>query len=207
MLTELRVCCQDIRSAPPLCPQDEIFGPILPVISVRTVEDAITFVNDRPQPLALYIFSSSKASGHVCFSACLSSCHGGTLRTRRRKKRCCPPQLPAACASTTRCIMLVTLRCRSEVRSVATLRTKIELATGMSHPCSLHVWLSAIHDVFMQFCVTWASFSDCFAQILCCNRHWSVWFGLLPRQIWLRRLFPLKSRPVRTHLVRSSSPV
>lgn len=84
---------------------------------------------------------------------------------------------------------------------------KIKLVTGMSHPCSLHVWLSAIHDVFMQFCVTWASFSDCFAQILCCNRHWSVWFGLLPRQIWLRRLFPLKSRPVRTHLVRSSSPV
>lgn len=146
-------------------------------------------------------------NGIEVFSACLSSCHGGTLRTRRRKKRCCPPQLPAACASTTRCIMLVTLRCRSEVRSVATLRTKIELATGMSHPCSLHVWLSAIHDVFMQFCVTWASFSDCFAQILCCNRHWSVWFGLLPRQIWLRRLFPLKSRPVRTHLVRSSSPV
>ena len=39
--------------------QDEIFGPILPVISVQDVEEAIRFVNDRPHPLALYVFSDS----------------------------------------------------------------------------------------------------------------------------------------------------
>ena len=38
----------------------EIFGPVLPVISVESVDDAIDFVNDRPKPLALYVYSRSK---------------------------------------------------------------------------------------------------------------------------------------------------
>ena len=37
---------------------DEIFGPILPVIRVNDMERAIAFVNSRPKPLALYLFSS-----------------------------------------------------------------------------------------------------------------------------------------------------
>jgi aldehyde dehydrogenase (NAD+) len=36
---------------------DEIFGPILPVLSVASVDDAISFINRRPKPLALYVFS------------------------------------------------------------------------------------------------------------------------------------------------------
>ena len=40
--------------------QEEIFGPILPVIAVRNVDEAIRFVNDREKPLALYVFSSDK---------------------------------------------------------------------------------------------------------------------------------------------------
>jgi aldehyde dehydrogenase (NAD+) len=39
--------------------QSEIFGPILPIISVSDVDEAIRFVNDRDKPLALYIFSRS----------------------------------------------------------------------------------------------------------------------------------------------------
>jgi aldehyde dehydrogenase (NAD+) len=38
---------------------DEIFGPILPVLTVTDVDEAIRFVNDRDKPLALYAFSSS----------------------------------------------------------------------------------------------------------------------------------------------------
>ncbi len=38
--------------------QDEIFGPILPVLEVDNVDAAIAFVNARPKPLALYLFSS-----------------------------------------------------------------------------------------------------------------------------------------------------
>jgi aldehyde dehydrogenase (NAD+) len=38
---------------------EEIFGPILPVVPVGNVDDAIQFVNDRDRPLALYLFSES----------------------------------------------------------------------------------------------------------------------------------------------------
>ena len=37
----------------------EIFGPILPVLTVGDIDEAIRFVNDREKPLALYAFSSS----------------------------------------------------------------------------------------------------------------------------------------------------
>lgn len=36
---------------------DEIFGPILPVIKIKDIGEAISFVNARPKPLALYLFS------------------------------------------------------------------------------------------------------------------------------------------------------
>lgn len=37
---------------------DEIFGPILPILTVGDLDEAIRFVNDREKPLALYVFSS-----------------------------------------------------------------------------------------------------------------------------------------------------
>lgn len=37
---------------------EEIFGPILPVVRVGDIDEAIRFVNDREKPLALYAFSS-----------------------------------------------------------------------------------------------------------------------------------------------------
>jgi coniferyl-aldehyde dehydrogenase len=36
--------------------KDEIFGPILPIVPYRALEDAIAYVNARPRPLALYFF-------------------------------------------------------------------------------------------------------------------------------------------------------
>jgi coniferyl-aldehyde dehydrogenase len=41
---------------------EEIFGPILPIISYRSIEDAIAYVNARPRPLALYYFGSNDES-------------------------------------------------------------------------------------------------------------------------------------------------
>lgn len=38
---------------------DEIFGPILPVISFDSIDRAIMMVKNRPKPLALYVFSNS----------------------------------------------------------------------------------------------------------------------------------------------------
>jgi len=40
---------------------DEIFGPILPVVTVGNLDEAITFVNVRPKPLAAYLFTKTKA--------------------------------------------------------------------------------------------------------------------------------------------------
>ncbi|MDH3236131.1 MAG: aldehyde dehydrogenase family protein [Alphaproteobacteria bacterium] len=40
--------------------RDEIFGPILPVLPVDGLDEAIAFVNARPKPLALYLFSESR---------------------------------------------------------------------------------------------------------------------------------------------------
>ena len=36
--------------------QDEIFGPLLPIVPYRRIDDAIAYVNARPRPLALYYF-------------------------------------------------------------------------------------------------------------------------------------------------------
>jgi coniferyl-aldehyde dehydrogenase len=35
---------------------EEIFGPILPIVPYRELDDAIAYVNARPRPLALYLF-------------------------------------------------------------------------------------------------------------------------------------------------------
>jgi aldehyde dehydrogenase (NAD+) len=57
---------------------EEIFGPILPVVPYQNLEEAIDFVNQRPRPLSLYIFSTNTStvntilnrthSGGVCIN-------------------------------------------------------------------------------------------------------------------------------------------
>ena len=58
--------------------QEEIFGPILPVLGFDRLDDALASLRDRPTPLALYLFSPNRAtqdrvlaetrSGGVCFN-------------------------------------------------------------------------------------------------------------------------------------------
>lgn len=60
--------------------REEIFGPVLPVITFRHLSDAIAIINDHPKPLALYVFSQSTSvqeqviaetsSGGVCINDC-----------------------------------------------------------------------------------------------------------------------------------------
>lgn len=38
----------------------KIFGPVLPIIVVDSLDDAIRFINSRAKPLALYVFSNDK---------------------------------------------------------------------------------------------------------------------------------------------------
>ena len=67
-----------VESADDPLMQEEIFGPILPVLTVPHLEGALAQVRSRPKPLALYLFSndhaaqqrtlSSTSSGGVCFN-------------------------------------------------------------------------------------------------------------------------------------------
>ncbi|XP_066502053.1 aldehyde dehydrogenase family 3 member A2b [Hoplias malabaricus] len=61
--------------------QEEIFGPVLPILSVNSVNEAIRFINEREKPLVLYIFTQDKkliyrmisetSSGGVLANDCL----------------------------------------------------------------------------------------------------------------------------------------
>ena len=58
--------------------QEELFGPLLPVLAVEHLDQAINLINQRPKPLALYLFSKQQhaqqrilertSSGGVCFN-------------------------------------------------------------------------------------------------------------------------------------------
>ena len=58
--------------------QEEIFGPILPIVEYNNLSEAIGIVNSQPKPLALYLFSKNKdyqekilretSSGGVCIN-------------------------------------------------------------------------------------------------------------------------------------------
>ena len=39
--------------------KEEIFGPILPVISYQNIDEVIEYVNDNPKPLACYVFTNN----------------------------------------------------------------------------------------------------------------------------------------------------
>lgn len=41
--------------------QEEIFGPLLPVLTYQDISEVTTFINSRPKPLALYLFSESRS--------------------------------------------------------------------------------------------------------------------------------------------------
>ena len=58
----LRIHPTILVDVPPDAPvmREEIFGPILPVLRVADLDAAIRFVNDRPRPLALYLFSRGR---------------------------------------------------------------------------------------------------------------------------------------------------
>jgi aldehyde dehydrogenase (NAD+) len=51
----------DVRPDEPVM-QEEIFGPILPILTVADLDEAIAFINDRDKPLALYAFTESNTT-------------------------------------------------------------------------------------------------------------------------------------------------
>ena len=73
-----------VRGVSPDAPlmRDEIFGPLLPVVTTSGLDEAVEFVNARDKPLALYVFSSDAdaqrkavertSSGGVCVNDTMS---------------------------------------------------------------------------------------------------------------------------------------
>jgi len=41
--------------------QEEIFGPILPIVTFKSIDDVLQIINSKEKPLALYIFSKNKS--------------------------------------------------------------------------------------------------------------------------------------------------
>ena len=41
---------------------EEIFGPIIPTVSFKTIKEAVNFVLDRDKPLAVYYFGDMKGN-------------------------------------------------------------------------------------------------------------------------------------------------
>jgi aldehyde dehydrogenase (NAD+) len=62
--------------------QEEIFGPLMPIIPIQDIDEAIDQINSRPKPLALYVFSKAKrtkryvlentSSGGACLNDCVA---------------------------------------------------------------------------------------------------------------------------------------
>ncbi len=57
--------------------QEEIFGPVLPVLTYRTLEEAAEIINQKPHPLALYLFSQNK--GHIRYITSRCQFGGGCV--------------------------------------------------------------------------------------------------------------------------------
>lgn len=45
--------------------REEIFGPVLPMIEIESVEQAVAFINEREKPLALYVFADKRSAEYV----------------------------------------------------------------------------------------------------------------------------------------------
>jgi aldehyde dehydrogenase (NAD+) len=70
--------------------QEEIFGPLLPVLPVTSVAQAIDTVNSRPKPLALYVF----ADDDDAVDAVLQRTSSGGVCVNHTLLHITPPDLP-----------------------------------------------------------------------------------------------------------------
>ena len=59
---------------------DEIFGPILPVVTVDSLDSAAEFINSKPKPLALYLFTSSRLVAQAPSTGFRRAARSSTIR-------------------------------------------------------------------------------------------------------------------------------
>lgn len=60
---------EDVDKTSPIM-QEEIFGPILPVMTFNDIQEPISYINSNPHPLALYLFTSSKITEKKVLTEC-----------------------------------------------------------------------------------------------------------------------------------------
>ncbi|MCU1374241.1 MAG: aldehyde dehydrogenase [Actinomycetia bacterium] len=70
--------------------EEEIFGPILPVLAVDGPDEAVAFINARPKPLALYVF----AQDHDQADWVLERTSSGGVCVNQTLMHLLPPDLP-----------------------------------------------------------------------------------------------------------------
>ena len=70
--------------------QEEIFGPILPVVMTDSLDESIAFVTARPKPLALYLFTRSSTVEHDV----LGRTSSGSVCVNHLLYQCLIPELP-----------------------------------------------------------------------------------------------------------------
>lgn len=70
--------------------QDEIFGPVLPILPYRSLDEAIGFVNARPRPLALYCYTDNRDTERFVLSRTMS----GGATVNGTLLHCAQPDLP-----------------------------------------------------------------------------------------------------------------
>lgn len=71
----------DVRDSDPIM-QQEVFGPVLPILTVNSIDEAISFISRREKPLCVYAYSSnSKVTGtslhtqFMCTHTIYAGCH------------------------------------------------------------------------------------------------------------------------------------
>ncbi len=89
--SDLYIAPTILTGAPPDAPvmQEEIFGPILPVVGFENLDEALALLRDRPTPLALYLFTRDRSiqehvlgatrSGGVCLNDTITHMLGQEL--------------------------------------------------------------------------------------------------------------------------------
>lgn len=102
-LTEINPANEDLSSTRKLAPtlvqnqkdnmivaEQELFGPILPIIAYESIDDALQYVADRPRPLALYYFGYNKDEADYV----LANSHSGGVSINDTLKHLAQDDMP-----------------------------------------------------------------------------------------------------------------
>ena len=63
----------DLDSTDHTIMDEEIFGPVLPILSFEKIEEAIALIKNKEKPLALYIFTNYEGYAALLFSSLVSA--------------------------------------------------------------------------------------------------------------------------------------